>query len=646
MLSGGAPGDTEDLAERAVGVALVAAAGLAVLVLATGHLSALAFGGGWPRYALSDVPGILGRFVTDPLDPPAAWEPVNEGARVPGAAAWWATLTLAGAVVTAAVVALRRRAARRERAGAAAVRARDVRRRRLTRSLPTDLVVGAAAGQEVAIRDRRSLLVLGPRRAGKTSAVAVPAALEWPGPIVATCTGDDLVSHTIGWRSRLGDVHVYDPARVTRHHRSAWSPLASCRSWDGAQRTAWNLVMGAKASIGTTSGVGEMWFNSTPRSLAPYLLAAASSGRSMADVARWVDTEEHDEAMAVVRSVEPDAAVALGATFRRDAAARASLFHVMGRVVGAYDDPTVAASARGHEVEPAELLDGDPHTLYVVGPHHDQARLHPLNATLVRQVLTAVHERAERTRRPLDAPLLLLLDDTADVAPVADLATQAASAAAAGVQVVTVVRDLGQLQVRHGADAALVLASHRAKLLLPGVPAGDDLGPVPGQGADDLAASAGDDRLADRAGDASGGGESLSGREAGTPAFGTALAAGLEAGEALLLVDAQEPLRLRLRPWFHHRALRRRAGARQDALLPHDPADVDALSPFGNGPAPGDLDLRPGDGPARDGPARSGAGPGDAPEGNGAGNGDGRSNVAELDAARARRRRAEASDEA
>jgi type IV secretion system protein VirD4 len=650
VLSGGAPGDTDDVAERAIGVALAVAAGLTVLVLATGHVSALVFGGGWPRYPVSAVPGILGRFVTDPLDPPAAWEPVNDGAPVPGAPAWWATLALAGAAVAAAAVAMRRRATRRARVGAAAVRARDVRRRQLTRSLPTDLVVGAAAGQEVAIRDRRSLLVLGPRRSGKTSAVAVPAVLEWPGPVVATCTGDDLVTHTIGWRSRLGDVHVYDPARVTRHHPSGWSPLASCHTWDGAERTAWNLVMGAKASIGTASGVGDMWFNSTPRSLAPYLLAAASSGRSMADVARWVDTEDHDEAMAVVRSLEPDAAVALGATFRRDAAVRASLFHVMGRVVGAYADPTVAASARDHEVEPAELLDGDPHTLYVVGPHHDQARLRPLNATLVRQVLTAAHARVERTRRPLDAPLLLLLDDATDVGPVADLATQAASAAAAGVQVVTVIRDLAQLQVRHGPDAARVLANHRAKLLLPGVAGGDDLGPVPGEVLDEIAASADGDGRADGDGGeghggpdaASGNGGPTAGRSAGAPAIGTALAADLDTGEALLLVDAQEPLRLRLRPWFRSRALRRRAGAQQDALLPHDPADVNALSPFGNGPATDDLDLGPGDDPEGDGDTdRRPGGPlfpvrPPAPE---------RPKVAELDAARARRRRTEAAGE-
>jgi type IV secretion system protein VirD4 len=563
MLSGppgGSPAGSDDVAERAVGIAVVAAGVLAGLVLLTGHLAALVFGGGWPRYRVRDVPGILGRFVTDPLDPAGAWDPVNEGAEVPGALAWWLTLVVPLVAGAAAVLFVMRRAERRERAGAAAVRAREVRRRQLTPSRPGDVVVGTAGGQEIAIRDRRSLLVLGPVRSGKTSAVAIPAVLEWPGPVVATGTGDELVTQTIGWRSQMGDVHVFDPARTTRHHPSGWSPLPSCETWEGAQRTAWNLVMGGKASIGTSSGVGEMWFNSTPRSLAPYLLAAARSDRTMADVARWVDAEERDEPMAVVRVVDPDAAVAHAGTFRREAAVRSSLFHVMARVVGAYRDPTVAASARDHQVEPAEFLDGDPHTLYVVAPHHDQARLRPIFATLVRQVLTAVHEQVERTRTPLEAPLLLLLDDAADVAPVEDLATQAAGAASAGVQVVTVYRDLTELQVRHGRDTAAVLANHRAKLLLPGGAASDDdLNPV-------VLGDAGDEPPDEEA--------------PVSPGFSTELARDLPANQALLLVDDQEPLRARLRPWFKSRELRRRSGAAQDALLPPESVDVESLSPF------------------------------------------------------------------
>jgi type IV secretion system protein VirD4 len=529
------------LAVIAVGVA-------AALVIVTGHLSALVFEGGWPRYPVGEIPGILGRAVTHPLDPGSAWDEVNEGTPTPGPFAWWFTfVVLAAAVVVPIVMWARTGDRRKEVAGIPPATQRDVRRLHMEREDPSEVVVGTADGREVALRSCHSLLVVGPMRSGKTSAVTIPAVLEWPGPVVATSTAGDLVDHTIGWRSRQGDVHVFDPMGTTRYAPSGWSPLATSTTWVGATRTAWDLSMAGKASIGTGSGVGEFWFSSAARSLAPYLFAAAESSRTMEDVARWIDAEERDEVLAELRTVEPDAAVAHAATFRREDAARASLFHVMQQIVGAYLDPRVAASAQRHEIECDELLDGGPHTLYITAPYHDQARVRPLFAALVRQMLGAVHERVAETRRPLDAPLLLILDDAADIAPVEDLPTLAATSSAAGVQVVTVFRDLTQVEIRHGPDAPAVLSNHRAKLLLPG---------AGGVEAVDLA-----ERLAD---------EDAAGQVAPAPrrALAPELARQLPADEAVLVYDERAPMRVRLRHWHRTRELRRRAGVEQDAIAP------------------------------------------------------------------------------
>jgi len=563
VLTGG-PGDAEDPAERAIAIGLIVLAGLAGLAIATGYLSALLFNGGWPGIPADELPGILGRTVVDPLNPDVHWNRVNNGTLVPGPLAWWFTfLLLLTIVVGAAYLILR--SLMRETAGsgiaAAPTRTRDVRKLALDRENEDEVVVGTVAGHEIAVKDRRSLLVLGPVRSGKTSALTIPAVLEWPGPIVVTSTGGDLVGQTIGWRSRMGDVHVYDPVRTTRHRASGWSPLATSSTWLSAQQTAWDMAMAGKASIGPSAGVGEFWFGSAARSLAPYLFAAAESAHTMTDVARWVDSEERDEVLAILRPVEPDAAVAHAATFRREGTARASLFTVMQQLVGAYLDPTVAASALRHEVEVDELLDGGPHTLYIVAPHHGQARVRPLYATLVRQVLNAVHERVDHSRRPLDAPLLLLLDDTAEIAPVEDMPTVAARSAAAGMQVVTVYRDLAQLETAHGADYRAVLKNHGAKLLLPG-----------SGGVDAVALSA---RLQGEEAD-----EEVPRTADPLAALPPELARQLPADEALFLHGDGAPLRVRLRPWYRDRELRRRAGAAQDALTPSDSVDVDSLSPF------------------------------------------------------------------
>jgi type IV secretion system protein VirD4 len=619
--SGSRPGaGGQDPGEQAVLLAVIGLSVAAALVLVTGHLSALVFGGGWPRYPAGEIPGILGRAVTTPLDPGSAWDDVNEGAETPGPVGWWLTfLVLTVAIAVPVVRRVRSGDRRKEVAGIPPATQRDVRRLRMERSGPSEVVVGTADGREVALKSGHSLLVLGPMRSGKTTAVTIPAVLEWPGPVVATSTAGDLVDHTIGWRSRQGDVHVFDPMGTTRYHTSGWSPLAGCRTWVGATRTAWDLAMAGKASIGTGSGVGEFWFSSAARSLAPYLFAAAESARGMEDVARWIDTEDRDEVLAALRTVEPDAAVAHAATFRREEAARASLFHVMQQIVGAYLDPRVAASARHHEIVCDELLDGDPHTLYITAPHHDQARVRPLFAALVRQMLGAVHERVARLKQPLEAPLLLVLDDAANIAPVEDLPTLAATSAAAGVQVITVFQDPTQIEIRHGQDAPAVLGNHRAKLLLPGT-----------VGAETLAAGSRGTLAPD-------------------------LARQLPADEAVLVYQDLAPVRLRLRHWHKTRELRRRAAVAQDAIAPTEarpghrvPPVVDnvALAPDADEPDPEEPA-----GPVRR-PLRSTGGPGSPPptgESDGSDESDETDdvpdqlphNVSPLDAARERHRRRE-----
>ncbi|HEX8802689.1 MAG TPA: type IV secretory system conjugative DNA transfer family protein, partial [Acidimicrobiales bacterium] len=554
----------DDPAERAVLVGLAVAGVWTALVLATGHLSAFLFNGGWPSYPAAEVPGILWRAFTTPLDPGSAWDEVNTGTDPPGPLAWWFTFVLLAAAVAGIAFLVQRARQRRavsEVAGIRTASQRDVKKMDIARKDPGQLVVGTAGGHEIALKDHHSLLVLGPMRSGKTSAVTIPAVLEWPGPVVATSTAGDLVDHTIGWRSRQGDVHVFDPARATRHHTSGWTPLTTCRTWAGATRTAWDLAMAGKAAVGAAAGVGEFWFSSAARSLAPYLFAAAESSRTMEDVAHWIDAEERDEVLAELRTLEPDAAVAHAATFRREAAARSSLFHVMQQIVGAYLDPSVAASARTHEIEVEELLDGDPHTLYIVSPHHDRARVRPLFAAVVRQMLGAVHDKVARTRRPLDSPLLLVLDDAAEIAPVEDLPTLAATSAAAGVQVVTVFQDLTQIEIRHGDDAAAVITKHRAKLLLPG---------AGGVDAVDLAERLGTDE----------GAGGRTGAISARPALSPDVVRQLPADEAVLLYDDRAPLRVKLRHWNKNRELRRRAGVAQDALTPGDGREREPTSPF------------------------------------------------------------------
>ncbi len=542
-------------------VGVVIAASLGALVLAAGHVSALFADGSWPRYRAADIPLVLWEVASQPGDPGRAWDRVTVGGgQPPGPLAWWATFGLLVAVVGAPVgLSLRSAARRRTPEGARWATRRRLKRLRVGGSDSGRLIVGQAGTSRIAVESRHSVLVFGPTQSGKTTGLAIPAILEWPGPVVATSTKADLVDDTIGWRSRRGEVHIFDPAHSTRYRGSGWSPLASAANWRGACRSGWDLAMAGKAAVGGHMSLADFWFNSAAKSLAPYLLAAAHEGRTIADVARWIDAEERVDVLAVVRKLSPDAALAHEATFRREERARSSLFQVMQQILAAYLDPVVAASAERSDINPTALVDGSSSTLYLTSPYLDQARLRPLFATVVRQVINAVYEQAAATGRPLDPPLLLVLDEAANIAPVEDLATVASTSAAMGLQLVTVFQDLAQVRSRYGDATGTVINNHRATMFLPGIKDLDTL---------ELASRLVGEHELDRESVTIG----MDGRRSSTTArqwrrlLPGEQARTMDAGHAVLVYDNLPPIKLRLRPWFRERVLRRRASAEPENL--------------------------------------------------------------------------------
>ncbi len=102
-------------------------------------------------------------------------------------------------------------------------------------------------------------------------------------------------------------------------------------------------------------------------------------------------------------------------------------------------------------------------------PAHDQRRLRGYFTALTQQVLTLAFERATASGRPLEPPLLVVLDETAHIAPLAELDGLAATCASHGIQIVTIWQDVAQVRARYGARAPTVLNNHRAKVFLPGI---------------------------------------------------------------------------------------------------------------------------------------------------------------------------------
>ena len=384
------------------------------------------------------------------------------------------------------------------------------------------------------------LVVVGPTQSGKTTSLAVPAILEWRGPVIAASVKSDLLRDTLARRRSRGRVWCVDPTGATGVPSSTWSPLSGCADWRRAVRTAADLCETAR-SDGTTPD-GEFWYATAAKLLAPVLFAAARDGRTMADVVRWVDTQEAGEvADALERAGVPEALDAARATWGRDERTRSSVYTTAETVLAPFAE-TPPGPVSAELFEPRHLL-GGPHTLYLCAPAHDQRRLRGYFGALVAQVLSHSFSVATRAGHPLDPPLLVVLDEAAHIAPLPELDGLAATCASHGIQLVTVWQDLAQVRSRYGPRAATVLNNHRAKLFLPGIADPDTL--------DYVSRLVGDEETTQPSvtRDAKGGRSTTSATGLRRLLPPEELRC-LRRGRAVLVYGTLPPARLELRPWW------------------------------------------------------------------------------------------------
>ena len=595
---GGFPAGRRPAGPAAGPVALVVAAGGWLWL--SGQLTGWSASGRWPRVGAGDLVGAIGRLPHSWPDPARAWAAIP-GATAVGRApavlfyAWAVGLVGAGLgvallgrrlLMAVGVTApagtpvrpqrrwgsgrgssgtrpvMRPGAARRGRDGwpkgqgdAGWGRPRDLARIRVRRpGQPGRVVLGRPerGGGLLATEARHSVLVIGPTQSGKSSGLAIPALLEWAGPIVATSVKDDLASVTLPWRRSLGPVSVFDPTHTSGLQPLArWSPLSTCGTWSGAQRTAGWLVESTPGRRGMADAA--FWYTTAAKQLAPLLLAAQRGMMSMADVVRWTDAGDFDEPLALLRlEGEDEAALALAACAGRDERLRSSVATTLETVLAPMMDPVVAASTGGTDFDIGTLLQSSG-SLYLCGPSHEQSRVQGLFASLVSAVVTEAVARVSASGCPLDPPLLLVLDEAANIAPIRDLDTLASTAAGLGIQLVTVCQDLAQMAARYDPERARTIANnHRAKLILSGV---CDLGTL--------------DLVSGLAGEIAVAQETTShdlrdGRRTRTTASVLRRLAPADQlrrvppGHGVLIYGHLPPVRLRLRPWFADRRLRRR----------------------------------------------------------------------------------------
>ncbi len=548
--------------EQGVLVALAALAAAALALLwACGALAGALFGSGWAPLPVVALLGTAIRLPSHLADPRDAW-PAGMRAELPGAAEFYATAALLlGGLGALAALALHTTAgmevpllgARRGRAPAARwARGRDLASLRIGSPQAARLTLGRAGRRLLAARRRESVIVFGPTQTHKTSGLAIPALLEWQGPVLATSVKADLLGETLERRAALGEVMVFDPAQVSGVESSRATPLHGAGSWRGAMEVAHWLVSAARSGAGGL-GDADFWYAAAEKLLAPLLFAAASSGHTIEAVVRWLDegpepSEAKIEAL-LEATGEAAARRAYQATQNREERQRSSVYTTAEMILAAYADPRVIEESSGADYTPEKLLDGGANTLYLCAPTHQQERLRTVFSMIVQELVAAVYERSAARGRPLEPPLLLLLDEAANIAPVPNLAEIASTGAGQGVQLLTVFQDMAQVSSRYGARAATIVNNHRAKLFGTAISDAETLAYV------SRLIGAGEFEQRSRSSGERGRRSETEGETYRDLAPATVVRE-RRPGSALLVYGHLPPAQIALRPWYEDRALR------------------------------------------------------------------------------------------
>jgi type IV secretion system protein VirD4 len=471
--------------------AVIAVVVLVGLVWATGTIAALLTHGHPLHTSFEQTGAVTVHIVRDPGNPAAAWPPPDREL-IPGPIVFY--VSLGGiACLAAALAVLGWRGWRRLEAalpasgsyGATWATRRDL--RDLTVRTRTDLTGRIVLGrttwrQTIASTLRHSLLLFGPTLSGKTTSFVIPTILRWRGPVIATSSKVDMLLATIERRQRRGRTYLLDPFHASGLDAIRWSPLVGCTRWADALDMAYWLTQAA--SVSHTVQSAEFWETLAKNLLGPLLYAAANQpGATMLTVVAWANEYDRaNEVLAIFSQMEecdPNdpgprlARSAFLASVKADARRKDSIYGTAQVLLDVYKYPAVADTASGCDIDRDAFLRGydsagQPvdNTVFVFAPEHRQEQLRPLFEAFICWLVRAAEDRYAATGIALDPPLLVMLDEAANIAPLRKLGTYASSLASQGVQLVAVFQNFGQIKDRYGNQASTIVTNFLVKVLI------------------------------------------------------------------------------------------------------------------------------------------------------------------------------------
>ena len=520
--------------------------------------------GAWPRVGMSDAARAIPQLVRHPGDIGAAFRPALR-AGLPGPMLFYGVLITVGFLCFGALVAVVQWRSRTRSSPGWATRtqiqrhlsARAVQgkasliRPSITEQRPDPCTVGIHLGRDQRTRIEvygsleDSYVIVGPPRSGKGIHLVIPALLDAPGAAVVPSTKPDTLAATASSRALSGPVHVFDPQGLAQWPtRLRWAPERGCTDPLTAIMRARALTAGARTNVGLENG--DFWTGMTQAVVRCYLHAAALDARPIRHVLRWAANPADPEPIRILRTSKTAAegwAEELDEQAAADQRQRGSVWAGVRRAFDSLADPRVldACSPGPEEAFDAGTFLRERGTLYLLGSSGAQLSIAPLVTALIEEVVEAGRRLAAHAPGGrLDPPLMLLLDEVANIAPLPSLPSLLADGGGVGIPTVAVLQSLAQARGRWGeAGADAIWDTATSKIVLGGLAQARDLADIAGLAGEH------DEQTYSRSSGRGGASSTTATRRA--PVLAADRLRNLDFGTAVLLQRALPPVQLQMR---------------------------------------------------------------------------------------------------
>jgi type IV secretory pathway TraG/TraD family ATPase VirD4 len=271
-------------------------------------------------------------------------------------------------------------------------------------------------------------------RSGKSTALAIPAMLSAPAAAVATSNKADVWAATAELRAQATGQRVwtFDPQSIAWAPRTWWwDPLADLTSVEEAERLAGHFVLTVDDERSK-----DIWGPAAQELIAALLLAAKATGGTMHDVYDWLNDEANPTPVEVLREVGyRGLAASLAGMQGSPAETRGSVYFTARVAARCLRNPQITAwvtppttpivpgaDGRAVRVEQfdARAFPTSRQTLFLLSKDGGGSAA-PLVAALTDRVMRAATLAAERAGGRLDPPMVVVLDEAANICRIADL---------------------------------------------------------------------------------------------------------------------------------------------------------------------------------------------------------------------------------